>query len=752
MKKVSLFYTSIFVFILSSCGGGGGGGGASAAPAIPLAIINLSSSLSGELDVGTEFTFSWSTTNAVSCSSSGDWNQAVGTSGSYTLTLDEAKNYVFTLSCTNSEGRSSSQNISIIANYLLVGGSIFHDDNENKNVFIDQNHNRLLDSFEYSTTSDSGGNYQIRSFDNIECLKNYPVAIENSHLFSINQIENKEQVNISPFTSLFRSFTWSGLNTLKSEFYNSENPCNLIDSRLRSTNEDLFNIALQLQENITGYSYEEIQQNPLNSSKQAITSQRFDDLESFYSSLDQVANDIETVAKSLIDDAGTGTGISSNDYEIRTAIDLDYSNLVIFLNESNYPTSLTDENDSDFQANSIDKIALKAGITIEINPGTNVTMSNLNGWDENFTINFSPIFVTNNNELVRENYTCYVNPSNYCFLDIANDLFVDIAELVTNDYTNYFTLQKETSMGLQRIETEEIIDQSKENCNVWKMYRITNTIDYSSSDEFYTIDSYYNSIKDLPLYPESSPCDTEGYPPDYKWMQSAKIYNDDTLVILSWDNPNVDSLLNVSGVLEFNQNNLPPNQIEGEVLDEFLNQPNISSYKNNDFTLTYESIDELSNEIISYIDDVDNFGFQWIEYFIRNQNRGTASLIVERQGYYDAWMDCLWNGVDVFSIRNGVYTGISDLDYWIKRCLGYTDGSGDLIFSRSSRHNRDNSGNTISPYNGVVRIPTENVQSSARTSYNNNPKSNMDIKNLTDEEIAWKMKNKAQSAASTSKW
>ena len=149
---------------------------------------------------------------------------------------------------------------------------------------------------------------------------------------------------------------------------------------------------------------------------------------------------------------------------------------------------------------------------------------------------------------------------------------------------------------------------------------------------------------------------------------------------------------------------------------------------------------------------MDNFGFQWIEYFIRNQNRGTASLIVERQGYYDAWMDCLWNGVDVFSIRNGVYTGISDLDYWIKRCLGYTDGSGDLIFSRSSRHNRDNSGNTISPYNGVVRIPTENVQSSARTSYNNNPKSNMDIKNLTDEEIAWKMKNKAQSAASTSKW
>ncbi len=751
MKKISFFYTSILAFMLSSCGGGGGGGGASAAPAIPLAIINFSSSLSGELDVGTEFTFSWSTTNAVSCSSSGDWNQAVGTSGSYTTTLNEAKNYVFTLSCTNSAGRSSSQNISITANYLLVGGSIFHDDNENKTVFIDQNHNRLLDSFEYSTTSDSGGNYQIRSFDNIECLKNYTVAIDNSHLFAINQIENKEQVNISPFTSLFRSFTWSGLDPLKSELYNSENPCNLRDSRERARTEQSFNRALELQENITGYTYEEIQQNPLNSSKQAITSQRFDDLESFYSSLDQVANDVETVVNSLIDDAGTGTGISSNDYEIRTAIDLDYSNLVIFLNESNYPTSLTDENDSDFQANSVDKIALRADIMIEIDPGTNVTMSNLNGWDESFTIHLRPIFVTNNNDLVRDNYNCYVNPSNYCFLDIASDLFGD--EGVVNDYSNYYTLQKETSIGLQRIETSEDIDVSADVCDVYKSYRITNTIDYSSSDEFYTVDSYHNLISDYGLYStydESSPCETDFVYPTYKWMQSAKLYNDNTSVILSWDNPNIDSLLNVSGVLEFNQDNLPPDQIEGEVIDEFLNQPNISSYKNNDFTLTYESIDALRNEIISYINDADNFGYQWIEYFIRNQNNGTAALVLERQGsyYYQYYINCYWNGSDIFTN----YYFSSSVDYYVYECLSFTDGNDDFIFSRSSRHNRDNSGNTISPYNGVVRIPTENVQSSARTSYNNNPKSNMDIKNLTDEEIAWKMKNKAQSAASTSKW
>ena len=63
-------------------------------------------------------------------------------------------------------------------------------------------------------------------------------------------------------------------------------------------------------------------------------------------------------------------------------------------------------------------------------------------------------------------------------------------------------------------------------------------------------------------YDESSPCETDFVYPTYKWMQSAKLYNDNTSVILSWDNPNIDSLLNVSGVLEFNQDNLPPDKLK----------------------------------------------------------------------------------------------------------------------------------------------------------------------------------------------
>ena len=179
--KNSYPYIFTLTFILAGCGGGvGGGKGSSLSPSIPLASINLSSDLSGEVDVGIEYTFNWTTANASSCSSSGDWNETVSSSGSHTLTLNEAKVYTFILSCTNSDGRSSSGSISITANYLLIGGKIIHPDNSGKTVYIDQNHNRVFDSFEYSGESDSNGNYQIRSMDNLECIKDFPVAVNNT--------------------------------------------------------------------------------------------------------------------------------------------------------------------------------------------------------------------------------------------------------------------------------------------------------------------------------------------------------------------------------------------------------------------------------------------------------------------------------------------------------------------------------------------------------------------------------------------
>ncbi len=74
----------IFSLVMTSCGGGGGGG--SAASAAPLANITFTTSFGDEVDVGTDFSFSWSTSNATSCSASGDWSGSVGVSGSHQKT------------------------------------------------------------------------------------------------------------------------------------------------------------------------------------------------------------------------------------------------------------------------------------------------------------------------------------------------------------------------------------------------------------------------------------------------------------------------------------------------------------------------------------------------------------------------------------------------------------------------------------------------------------------------------------------
>ena len=740
MKKLSI-YILISTFILASCGGGGGGGGSSGpSPSIPSVSINLSSDLSGQVDVGTEYTFTWSTSNASSCSSSGDWNETVDTSGSHNLTLNEAKAYTFSLSCTNSAGNSSSKNISITANYLLIGGKIIHSDNSGKTVYIDQNHNRVFDSFEYSGESDSTGNYQIRSMDNIECIKDYPVAVNNSYLYSINPMANKEEVNISPLTSIFKNLTASGLSDLPGEFYNSENACNLSDSYVNSYTLNYFDDAVELQENITLYTYADIQQDPSSaSSNMAIDSARFADIDSFYTSLNQLEEQLVTNVKSLLDDGLAGSGYSSADYSITSSSDINDRNIVIFLNEDNYPASLSDS----YSPSTIDDVALNSDFGIRVDPNENISTSNLNGWDESFYIYFNRTFITNDGRFMRDNENCHVNFSSYCVLDIANDLIGD--SVAVYDSSTYYNLIKETSRGIERLVTREEIDADLETCDVTKYSMITDTVNSNSSDTSYVRDAYMNRQNDIYLDWEG---DCISYGVDYKWMSSNKAFKDGSRVILSWDGDAIDSLPDAYNLTEFDVDYLPPDQIENQIIEEFIRRPSLPiGFDAEHLTMTNEYLDSIVNSLFVYtMQEMDKSQFSWVEYFVENNVGGNAYVVIEQYGYFNYYVECYQNSNQIFLYQLAYY----EAEYYLDECLKLKDGNGDFIFSRSATHKSDNSDYTVSPYSGLVSmsnfqtsLESKNITLEKRS--NISPSSGHD--NFSEEEVKRLKRNKAQSAA-----
>ena len=107
MKKISsILVTILFV---TSCGGGGGGGSSDTSPPVtnPSPSISSFSSSASSITAGESITLTWSTSNANSCSASGDWSGTKGTNGSETLTLDNVKTYSFTLTCSGATGTSN---------------------------------------------------------------------------------------------------------------------------------------------------------------------------------------------------------------------------------------------------------------------------------------------------------------------------------------------------------------------------------------------------------------------------------------------------------------------------------------------------------------------------------------------------------------------------------------------------------------------------------------------------------------------
>ena len=90
----------LIILLLVSCGGGGGGESSNLDQTVTInPVINIFTSSSDSIAVSSSVDLTWSTTNTVSCSASGDWNGSKSLSGSENLILSDVKTYTFTLTC-----------------------------------------------------------------------------------------------------------------------------------------------------------------------------------------------------------------------------------------------------------------------------------------------------------------------------------------------------------------------------------------------------------------------------------------------------------------------------------------------------------------------------------------------------------------------------------------------------------------------------------------------------------------------------
>ena len=105
MKLNILSFLSLTLLI--SCGGGGGGSSDPDQTITINPIINSFISSSSSITVGNSVDLTWTTTNTISCSASGDWDGTKSLSGSENLVLSDVKTYTFTLTCRGEDPQNT---------------------------------------------------------------------------------------------------------------------------------------------------------------------------------------------------------------------------------------------------------------------------------------------------------------------------------------------------------------------------------------------------------------------------------------------------------------------------------------------------------------------------------------------------------------------------------------------------------------------------------------------------------------------
>ena len=124
--KENYGYLIILLTALVGCGGGGGG---SSDPVNDL-IISITVSLSAsadEVEVGSPITLTWSSTNAQTCSATGDWSGSKAVSGNEVVTINKEGGNTFALNCSANNASSGSASVEVtgVLNIINITNEIF---------------------------------------------------------------------------------------------------------------------------------------------------------------------------------------------------------------------------------------------------------------------------------------------------------------------------------------------------------------------------------------------------------------------------------------------------------------------------------------------------------------------------------------------------------------------------------------------------------------------------------------------------
>ena len=682
-KKFSFLIPALFII---SCGGGGGGG-SSAAPVIPLASISFSTSFGSEVDVGTNFSFSWSTTNASSCNASGDWSGSVATSGSHQKNLQSAGQYSFTLSCSNSEGTQTSKTLSVVANYVIISGTIFDSDNSNKTVYIDENRNKVRDSFEPSGTSDSSGFYEIRYLQDEQCLKKFPIRVEGSNLNSFNP-PGFDEVNISQATSLFEEL----FNNFEKDRYSNSILCDTFDTGIKESLNDYFVFMMEDVTNSEGFLYDEIQSDPQTSSRNSISTERFNDIKAFNSSLSSITSSILEAIKNLID--SQGEGYDRSDFSFDTRAELDETNLRIFLNDITYPNPTTDQSPI---ATSIDDVSVQANIKIKIDNISTIPNYDINGWDEKAFITLPDVLISNNNQVISDTSSCWINFTNLCIqepnYDYINYSNADVFQLIE--------MTKSTSRGIEMFAWDERFDASSNNCNIFYDSLIfedigTDTRRWTSYTNNY-FDAAHSDFGDgTPNY-----CYTYSGA-QYKAMVHTNIFSDGTYSQFTWDSNQIDFLPDIVEMGWYDDEDPPPNTISQDIVNIMAERPNLYDlYPEWDLN-SDENLDILINWIIPImVNDLNSSELFYLSWWIENTKGGIVNFRMTNENGYP-YSICSLNYDTIYESTNFGYDIQSAFDAFYL-CAITTDEEGASVMSRASTHTELND-TVCSPYSGCYQV------------------------------------------------